>query len=220
MPTSRATRVTSAANELSWSTMTLIVFFSSRISPLASTVILREVARGDRGGDVGDVAVLIALTPPGGPGGPRGGPASPVHQQPQAARPGRGQLRVRQRQLSLLWSLCGYPGGYVWYGQNTQVALLAYYEQTTLANAYNYSLRPGYRITTRSTVLALVVLVSQRRCGPQDHGHSTGCPGRIHATPGDAPRPAGLAGDDKLCSVRRNVGQLLIDPWTSTASRL
>ena len=42
VPTSRATRVTSAAKELSWSTMVLIVFFSSRISPLASTVILRE----------------------------------------------------------------------------------------------------------------------------------------------------------------------------------
>ena len=34
----------------------------------------------------------------------------------------------------------GWPGGLVWYGANTQVALLAYYEQTTLANAYNYSL--------------------------------------------------------------------------------
>ncbi|MDC4225833.1 MAG: hypothetical protein MPW15_16685 [Candidatus Manganitrophus sp.] len=42
MPTSRATRVTSAANELSWSTMVLIVFFSSRISPFASTVIFWE----------------------------------------------------------------------------------------------------------------------------------------------------------------------------------
>ena len=39
MPTSRATRVTSAANELSWSTIVLIVFFSSRISPFTSTVI-------------------------------------------------------------------------------------------------------------------------------------------------------------------------------------
>ena len=39
MPTSRATRVTSAANELSWSTMVLMVFFSSRISPFTSTVI-------------------------------------------------------------------------------------------------------------------------------------------------------------------------------------
>ncbi len=40
VPTSRATRVTSDANELSWSTMVLMVFFSSRISPRASTVIL------------------------------------------------------------------------------------------------------------------------------------------------------------------------------------
>ena len=42
VPTSRATRVTSEANELSWSTMVLMVFFSSRISPFTSTVILRE----------------------------------------------------------------------------------------------------------------------------------------------------------------------------------
>ena len=41
VPTSRATRVTSLAKELSWSTMVLMVFFSSRISPFTSTVILR-----------------------------------------------------------------------------------------------------------------------------------------------------------------------------------
>src|SRR5277367_2103048 len=34
----------------------------------------------------------------------------------------------------------GYPGGFVWYGQSAQVALLPYYEQTTVANAYNFSL--------------------------------------------------------------------------------
>src|SRR5438105_414028 len=39
VPTSRATRVTSAANEFNWSTIVLIVFFSSRISPFTSTVI-------------------------------------------------------------------------------------------------------------------------------------------------------------------------------------
>ncbi len=42
VPTSRATRVTSAANDRSWSTMVLMVFFSSRISPLTSTVIFFE----------------------------------------------------------------------------------------------------------------------------------------------------------------------------------
>ncbi len=42
MPTSRATRVTSEANELSWSTMVLMVFLSSRISPRTSTVIFLE----------------------------------------------------------------------------------------------------------------------------------------------------------------------------------
>src|SRR3954466_2643319 len=39
VPTSRATRVTSSANEESWSTMVLTVLLSSRISPRASTVI-------------------------------------------------------------------------------------------------------------------------------------------------------------------------------------
>ncbi len=42
MPTSRATRVTSAAKERSWSTIVLIVFLSSRISPRTSTVIFRD----------------------------------------------------------------------------------------------------------------------------------------------------------------------------------
>ena len=39
VPTSRATRVTSSAKADSWSTMMLIVVFSSRISPRASTSI-------------------------------------------------------------------------------------------------------------------------------------------------------------------------------------
>ena len=39
VPTSRATRVTSAAKELSWSTIVLTVSFNSSISPLTSTVI-------------------------------------------------------------------------------------------------------------------------------------------------------------------------------------
>ena len=42
VPTSRATRVTSPAKAFSWSTIVLMVFFSSRISPLTSTVILRD----------------------------------------------------------------------------------------------------------------------------------------------------------------------------------
>ncbi len=39
VPTSRATRVTSAANDESWSTIVLIVFLSSSTSPRTSTVI-------------------------------------------------------------------------------------------------------------------------------------------------------------------------------------
>ncbi len=42
VPTSRATRVTSEAKPLSWSTMVLMVSLSSRISPFTSTVILRD----------------------------------------------------------------------------------------------------------------------------------------------------------------------------------
>ena len=42
VPTSRATRVTSAAKERSCSTIVLMVFLSSRISPLTSTVIFLD----------------------------------------------------------------------------------------------------------------------------------------------------------------------------------
>src|SRR4051794_32656063 len=42
LPTSRATRVTSEANDPSWSTIVLTVFFNYMISPRTSTVILRE----------------------------------------------------------------------------------------------------------------------------------------------------------------------------------
>ncbi len=42
VPTSRATRVTSEANDRSWSTIVLMASFSCRISPRTSTVILRD----------------------------------------------------------------------------------------------------------------------------------------------------------------------------------
>ncbi len=42
VPTSRATRVTSSANELSWSTIVLMVSFSWSTSPFTSTVIFWE----------------------------------------------------------------------------------------------------------------------------------------------------------------------------------
>ena len=59
VPTSLATRVTSPAKELSWSTMVLMVSFSSRISPLhVDGDLLREVAVRDRGRHLGDVADL------------------------------------------------------------------------------------------------------------------------------------------------------------------
>jgi len=60
VPTSRATRLTSEAKAFNWSTIVLMVFFSSRISPLTSTVILRDrsAPRDPRGRDLGDVADL------------------------------------------------------------------------------------------------------------------------------------------------------------------
>ena len=59
VPTSRATRVTSDAKALSWSTITLMVFFSSRISPFTSTVIFFDkIAARHGGGHLGDVAHL------------------------------------------------------------------------------------------------------------------------------------------------------------------
>ena len=56
VPTSRATRVTSDEKPFSWSTIVLMVSFSSRISPLTSTVILRE--RSPRATAVVTVAML------------------------------------------------------------------------------------------------------------------------------------------------------------------
>ena len=56
VPTSRATRVTSDEKPVSWSTIVLMVSFSSRISPFTSTVILRE--RSPRATAVVTVAML------------------------------------------------------------------------------------------------------------------------------------------------------------------
>ena len=56
VPTSRATRLTSEANAFSWSTIVLMVFFSSRISPFTSTVILRD--RSPRAIEVATSAML------------------------------------------------------------------------------------------------------------------------------------------------------------------
>ena len=60
MPTSRATRVTSEANELSWSTMVLTTRAVCRNSPLQRAAVdferhgLREVALGHRADDARD----------------------------------------------------------------------------------------------------------------------------------------------------------------------
>ena len=59
VPTSRATRVTSSANDDSWSTIVLTVIFSSRISPAGvHGDLLRQVALRHRRGHLGDVAHL------------------------------------------------------------------------------------------------------------------------------------------------------------------
>ena len=59
MPTSRATRVTSPAKALSWSTIVLMVSLSCRISPRTiDGDLLRQIAVGDGGRHLGDVAHL------------------------------------------------------------------------------------------------------------------------------------------------------------------
>ena len=60
VPTSRATRVTSSANDDSWSTIVLMVSASARNSPLASTVIFWERSPWATAVvDLGDVADLV-----------------------------------------------------------------------------------------------------------------------------------------------------------------
>jgi len=53
VPTSRATRVTSLANELSWSTMVLMVFFQlQNFAPNVHRDLARQVTVGDGGGSL------------------------------------------------------------------------------------------------------------------------------------------------------------------------
>jgi hypothetical protein len=59
VPTSRATRVTSPANALSWSTIVLMVSLSSRISPFhVDRDFARQIAAGHGRGHLGNVAHL------------------------------------------------------------------------------------------------------------------------------------------------------------------
>ena len=77
----------------------------------------------------------------GRPGGPRGGPARPVHQQPQAARPGRARTTLdddgRCRWASR--SSTHRQAATMLYGSHSIfVALLPYIEQQALFNAVNF----------------------------------------------------------------------------------
>src|SRR5438132_1608713 len=58
VPTSRATRVTSPENALSWSTIVLMRSEDRRVAPFTSTVIFFQIAFRHCGGHVGDVAHL------------------------------------------------------------------------------------------------------------------------------------------------------------------
>ena len=89
------------------------------------------------------IAVLIAALARR-PGGPRGGPADAVHQQPQAARPGRAQLREQPTapcRRSRRWSSSGndQPTSYTSWGVSARLA--PYMELGPLYNAMNFSMK-------------------------------------------------------------------------------
>ena len=99
-----------------------------------------------------------------GAGGPRGGPPRPVHQQPQADRPGAAQLRQRHTSHSP-WALrspgpiCTVRLGYQdWGCWSAQALLLGYLEQTPAYNAANFNLGtwldPGWQENTTTNIMA------------------------------------------------------------------
>ena len=108
------------------------------------------------------IAVLIALLLPA-VSGPRGSPAGPVHQQPQADRPGHAQLPHRDRHVPVGWHqdlrLCLATPTITWGTWSAQALMLGYLEQMPLYNAANFSwavgMGPGWDIN--STVTTSIV---------------------------------------------------------------
>ena len=94
--------------------------------------------------------------PARGAGGPRGGPPRPVRQQPQAARPGRPQLRRREPVLPV-GDVLHVPAGTScprWkQGPSFFISLLPFVESINGFNAYNANLHPFQ--SENSTVLGL-----------------------------------------------------------------
>ena len=135
------------------------------------------------------------------PGGPRGGPAGPVHQQPQAARPGLPQLRERQRARSRSARTSQVyidPAYSLHDGWSAFAAVLAYTEQTSRLQRDQLPLRPDQ-------------LRNSTACGHGDH--TLWCPSDAHdQRPPFLEQPTRAGTDDAsahLLQLRRDGGDEL-----------
>ena len=143
------------------------------------------------------IAVLIALSAAGRAVGARGRPPRPVHQQSQADRPGRPQLRVHQRQFPMGISANpqGAPArrsGATRGAASAPALMLPYLEQTPMYQAANFSWGPWVNNDTVNNAV-----ISAFLC-PSDPGPRAG-PGTRHipsaTTPATAPpRPSSIPG--------------------------
>ena len=117
------------------------------------------------------IAVLIALLLAGRAGGSRGRPPGAVRQQPQAARPGRRQLRVANGVFPVAEfdCYCETPGS-VHNGPSVFVALCPQMEQQSIYNAYNFSItwRSYPNVTVTNAQLEHPSLPERRGDGQQD----------------------------------------------------
>ena len=156
------------------------------------------------------IAVLIALLLPAVQSGPRSRPPRPVHQQPQAARPGRPELSQRQN----IFPATSYSGLVNWQYQypnfSVFVFLTPFLEQQGIYNATNFNLsnyEPDNITIAGIAINTLMCPSDPWHAHADQHGHPqcqlrrarrASCPGHVDAAvhqlrrqPGDLPRRPG-----------------------------